>query len=66
MLFLKILVIIGVAVTVLIMLKGVASMGKVTKDNKNKSNIMMRYRVISQLITLALVLLYLYLNDGAF
>lgn len=64
MLFLKILIIIGIVITILIMLKGVASMGKRTKDNKNKSNIMMRYRVISQVVTLALVLLYLYLNEG--
>ena len=64
MLFLKILIIIGIVATIFIMVNGISSMGKRTKDNKSKSNIMMRYRIIAQALTLALVLLYIFLNEG--
>lgn len=59
MAILKILVIIGIIITVGIMLAGIFTMGKGGSKNSNK---MMRYRVISQAVTLVLILLFLYLN----
>ncbi len=57
--WLLILIIIGIFITGGIMLMGVASMSQGGDFNKKNGNKLMIARVISQFITLALVVLYL-------
>lgn len=61
MAILKIIMIISVIITIGIMFAGVFSMTKTTGDGR-KSNMMMRYRIASQFITVLLILLYLWLK----
>ena len=56
------LVVIGAAVTVLVLLLGVAGFGRGGDSNAKRSNRMMRYRVIAQGVTVALILLYVYMR----
>ncbi len=56
------LVVIGAAVTVLVLLLGVAGFGRGGSSNAKRSNRMMRYRVIAQGVTVALILLYVYMR----
>ena len=58
---LKILIAISVVITIGIMFAGVFTMTK-SEDNGEKSNMMMRYRVLSQFITVMLIALYLWLS----
>ncbi|MEZ5757952.1 MAG: twin transmembrane helix small protein [Emcibacteraceae bacterium] len=58
---LKIIIAISVAITIGIMFAGVFTMTK-TDDNGKKSNMMMRFRVLSQFITVMLIALYLWLS----
>lgn len=62
MAILKILIIISVIITAGIMFAGVFSMTKVDGDGR-KSNMIMRYRVVSQFITILLIVLYAWLRD---
>lgn len=59
---LKILIIISVIITVGIMLGGAFTMTK-AEDSGRKSNMMMRYRVASQFITVLLIVLYIWLGQ---
>lgn len=59
---LKIIIGISVVITVGIMFAGAFTMTK-AEDNGRKSNMMMRYRVASQFITVLLIILYLWLNQ---
>jgi|TARA_R110002096_G_scaffold436009_1_gene665044 Hypoxia induced protein conserved region len=59
---LKIIIGISVVITVGIMFAGAFTMAK-AEDNGRKSNMMMRYRVASQFITVLLIVLYLWLNQ---
>ena len=59
---LKILIAISVVITIGIMFAGVFSMTK-AEDKGRKSNMMMRYRVASQFITVLLIALYLWLKQ---
>lgn len=63
MIFLKILIIIGVVITIGILFAGVTSMGRGGKDNQKKGNFLMRARVISQFVTVLLIVLYWWLNN---
>ena len=59
--WLLILIIIGIIITGGIMLVGVATMSMGGDLNRKNSNKLMQARIISQFITLALVVLYLFL-----
>ncbi|MDA0708347.1 MAG: HIG1 domain-containing protein [Proteobacteria bacterium] len=59
---LKILIIISIIITIGIMFGGAFSMTRVNNDGR-KSNMLMRYRVLSQFITVLLIALYLWLNN---
>lgn len=59
---LLIIIIISVIITVGIMFAGAFSMTKSTSDGR-KSNMMMRYRVASQFITVLLIILYMWLSN---
>tara|TARA_R110002073_G_scaffold196455_7_gene355634 strand:+ start:1653 stop:1844 length:192 start_codon:yes stop_codon:yes gene_type:complete len=59
--WLLILIIIGVVFTGGVMILGVATMSQGGNFNKKYGNRMMQLRVASQFVTLALVVLYLYL-----
>ncbi len=56
---LLILIIIGIVITGGIMITGVAAMSQGGDFNKRNGNKLMRARIISQFVTLALVVLYL-------
>lgn len=58
--WLLILIIIGIFITGGIMIMGVASMSQGGDFNKKNSNRLMQARIVSQFVTLALVVLYLY------
>jgi len=61
------LVVIGAAVTALVLLLGVAGFGRGGGSNAKRSNRLMRYRVIAQGVTVAFILLYVYMrriSDG--
>jgi len=58
---LKIAIAISVVITVFIMFAGVFTMTR-NEDTGRKSNQMMRYRVLSQLVTVLLIAIYLWLN----
>ncbi|MDG1438842.1 MAG: HIG1 domain-containing protein [Emcibacteraceae bacterium] len=62
MIILKIIIAISVVITVGIMFAGAFTMTQ-AKDSGKKSNMMMRYRVLSQLVTVLLIALYLFLNQ---
>ena len=62
MTILKILIAISVIITVAIMLAGAFTMTK-AEDTGRKSNMMMRYRVAAQFITILLIALYLWLRS---
>ncbi|MBT5072669.1 MAG: twin transmembrane helix small protein [Kordiimonadaceae bacterium] len=62
MTILKIIIGISVAITVVIMFAGAFTMTK-AEDTGHKSNMMMRYRVASQFVTVLLIILYLWLNQ---
>lgn len=57
----KIIIAISVVITIGIMFAGAFQMTK-SEDNGKKSNMMMRYRVASQLITVLLIVLYMWLQ----
>lgn len=57
----KIIIAISVVITVFIMFAGVFTMTR-NEDTGRKSNQMMRYRVLSQLVTVALIAIYLWLS----
>ncbi|MBL4603757.1 MAG: twin transmembrane helix small protein [Emcibacteraceae bacterium] len=59
---LKILIGISVVITIGVMFAGMFSMTK-AEDTGRKSNMMMRYRVASQFITVLLIALYLWLRQ---
>lgn len=59
--WLLILIIIGIIITGGIMLMGVASMSQGGDFNKKHGNRIMQARIISQFMTLILVVLYLFL-----
>ncbi|MBL4802913.1 MAG: HIG1 domain-containing protein [Emcibacter sp.] len=59
--WLLILIIIGIVITGGIMMTGIASMSQGGAFNKKNSNRLMQARIASQFVTLALVVLYLYL-----
>ena len=59
--FLLIIIIIGIFITGSIMVMGVMAMSQGGDFNKRNGNKLMRARIISQFVTLALVVLYLYL-----
>ncbi|MCF6215286.1 MAG: HIG1 domain-containing protein [Emcibacter sp.] len=59
--WLLILIIIGIFITGGIMITGVASMSKGGDFNRKNGNKLMQARVVAQFVTLALVVLYLYL-----
>lgn len=59
---LKILIAISVIITIGIMLAGAFTMTK-AEDTGHKSNMMMRYRVASQFITVLLIVLYVWLRQ---
>ncbi|MBT5187904.1 MAG: twin transmembrane helix small protein [Kordiimonadaceae bacterium] len=61
MFILKILIGISVFITVCIMFAGAFSMTKMEGDGR-KSNMMMRYRVLSQFVTVLLIVLYLWMS----
>ncbi len=61
MLVLKILIGISVVITIGILFAGTFSMTRAESDGR-RSNMLMRYRVVSQLITVLLIVLYLWLN----
>jgi len=56
------LVLIGAAVTALVLLLGVAGFGRGGGSNAKRSNRLMRYRVIAQGVTVAFILLYVYMR----
>ena len=58
---LKIAIAISVVITVFIMFAGVFTMTR-NEDTGRKSNQMMRYRVLSQLVTVLLIAIYLWLS----
>lgn len=58
---LKIIIAISVVITVFIMFAGVFTMTR-NEETGRKSNQMMRYRVLSQLVTVLLIALYLWLG----
>ncbi|MDG1707967.1 MAG: twin transmembrane helix small protein [Emcibacteraceae bacterium] len=62
MTILQILIAISVVITVGIMFAGAFTMTQ-AKDKGKKSNMMMRYRVLSQFVTVLLIALYLYLRQ---
>lgn len=59
--WLLVLIIIGIFITGVIMIMGVATMGQGGDFNKKNGNKLMRARIIAQFATLALVVLYLLL-----
>jgi len=59
---LKILIGICVIITIGIMFAGAFTMTK-AEDTGRKSNMMMRYRVASQAVTVLLIVLYIWLNQ---
>ena len=59
---LKIIIGISVVITIGIMFAGMFSMTR-AEDKGQKSNMMMRYRVASQFITILLIALYLWLRQ---
>jgi hypothetical protein len=61
MTILKILIAISAIITVGIMFAGIFTMTR-AEDKGKKSNMMMRYRVIAQFVTVLLIALYLYLR----
>ncbi|MCI0654137.1 MAG: twin transmembrane helix small protein [Methylococcaceae bacterium] len=62
MTLLKILIFIALVLTVLSMVAGIGVMGEGGKLNKNLSNLLMRWRVWLQGITVVLLLLAIILN----
>lgn len=62
MIILKVLIGISVIITIGIMFAGIFTMTKV-EDTGKKSNMMMRYRVLSQFITVLLIVLYIFLKQ---
>ena len=59
--WLLILIIIGIFITGGIMITGVAAMSKGGDFNRKNGNKLMQARVVAQFVTLAFVVLYLYL-----
>lgn len=59
--WLLILIVVGIFVTAGVMLVGVASMSQGGDFNKKHGNKFMQARIISQFVTLALIVLYLFL-----
>lgn len=59
--WLMVLIVIGIIITGVIVIIGVATMGIGGEFNRKYGNKLMRARVISQFVTLALVVIYLLL-----
>ncbi len=56
------LVVIGAAVTVLVLLLGIGGFARGGAFNARHSNRLMRYRVIAQGVTVGLILLYVFMR----
>jgi len=59
-----ILVIISVAIVAAILLTGVVTFGRGGEFNRKHANRIMRYRIYSQAVAVALILLYVWLRRG--
>ncbi|MCI2399699.1 twin transmembrane helix small protein [Aliiroseovarius subalbicans] len=58
------LVVVAVAAVLIILLLGIGTFGAGGEVARKHSNRMMRYRIISQAIAIALILLFVYLRGG--
>jgi len=61
MIILKGLIVLGIIITAAIMLMGVATMTRGKEFNKKHGNKLMQARILSQFVTLFLVVVYLFL-----
>jgi len=57
-----ILVVISVLIVLGILLAGISTFGKGGEENRKNANKLMRWRIIAQAISVALILLYVYLR----
>jgi len=57
-----ILVVISVLIVLGILLTGISTFGKGGEENRKNANKLMRWRIIAQAISVALILLYVYLR----